>query len=49
MDILKAIKERREYKGLSEEGHSKEIVDKLIDSLIWAPALVICSRGNSIL
>ena len=41
MDILKAIKERRSIRDFQRKDIPKEIVDKLIDSLIWAP-----SAGN---
>ena len=41
MDILKAIKERRSIRDFQKKDIPKEIVDKLIDSLIWAP-----SAGN---
>ena len=41
MDILKAIKERRSIRNFQKKDIPKEIVDKLIDALIWAP-----SAGN---
>src|SRR5574337_499085 len=41
MDILQAIKERRSIRGFQKKDISDEIVDKLIDALIWAP-----SAGN---
>jgi nitroreductase len=41
MDILKAIRERRSIRNFQKKDIPKEIVDKLIDSLIWAP-----SAGN---
>ena len=41
MEILKAIKERRSIRNFQKKDIPKEIVDKLIDSLIWAP-----SAGN---
>jgi nitroreductase len=40
-DILKIIKERRSIRKFQEKEISKEIIDKLIESLIWAP-----SAGN---
>lgn len=41
MEILKAIKERRSIRSFQKKDISGEIVDKLIDALIWAP-----SAGN---
>jgi nitroreductase len=41
MDILKAVKERRSIRDFHKKGIPEEIVDKLIDALIWAP-----SAGN---
>lgn len=41
MDILKAVKERRSVRDFQKKGIPEEIVDKLIDALIWAP-----SAGN---
>ncbi len=41
MEILKAIKERRCIRGFQKKDISGEIVDKLIDALLWAP-----SAGN---
>lgn len=41
MDILKAIRERRSIRNFQKKDIPKEIVDKLIDALIWAP-----SAGN---
>jgi len=41
MDILKAIRERRSIRSFQKKDIPKEIVDKLIDALIWAP-----SAGN---
>ena len=41
MDILKAIKERRSIRSFQKKDIPNEIVDKLIDALIWAP-----SAGN---
>jgi nitroreductase len=41
MDILKAIKERRSIRDFQKKEIPKDIIDKLIDALIWAP-----SAGN---
>ena len=41
MDILKAVRERRSIRNFQKKDIPKEIVDKLIDALIWAP-----SAGN---
>ena len=41
MEILKAIRERRSIRNFQKRDIPKEIVDKLIDALIWAP-----SAGN---
>ncbi|MDO8142892.1 MAG: nitroreductase family protein [Candidatus Brocadiales bacterium] len=41
MEILKAIRERRSIRNFQKKDIPEEIVDKLIDSLIWAP-----SAGN---
>ena len=41
MEILKTIKERRSIRSFQKKDISDEIVDKLIDALIWAP-----SAGN---
>lgn len=41
MEILKAIRERRSIRNFRKKDIPEEIVDKLIDSLIWAP-----SAGN---
>jgi nitroreductase len=41
MDILKAVKERRSIRDFQKKEIPEEIVDKLIDALIWAP-----SAGN---
>ena len=41
MEFLEAIRERRSIRNFQKKGIPKEIVDKLIDSLIWAP-----SAGN---
>lgn len=41
MEILKAVKERRSIRGFQKKDISDEIVNKLIDALIWAP-----SAGN---
>jgi nitroreductase len=41
MDILTAVKERRSIREFQKKKIPEEIVDKLIDSLIWAP-----SAGN---
>src|SRR5574341_1890119 len=41
MDVLKAIRERRSVRDFRRKDIPEEIVDKLIDSLIWAP-----SAGN---
>ena len=41
MDILTAIRERRSIRNFQKKDIPQKIVDKLIDSLIWAP-----SAGN---
>ena len=41
MDILKAVKERRSIRDFQKRKIPDEIVDKLIEALIWAP-----SAGN---
>ena len=41
MDVLKAIRKRRSIRNFQKKDIDGEIVDKLIDSLIWAP-----SAGN---
>ncbi|OGW38493.1 MAG: nitroreductase [Nitrospirae bacterium RBG_13_39_12] len=41
MDILKSVKDRRSIREFQKKKIPEEIVDKLIDSLIWAP-----SAGN---
>ena len=41
MEILKAIRERRSIRNFQKKDIPKEIVDKLMDALIWAP-----SAGN---
>ncbi len=41
MDILRAVKERRSIRDFQNREIPEEIVDKLIDALIWAP-----SAGN---
>lgn len=41
MEILKAIRGRRSIRNFQKRDIPKEIVDKLIDALIWAP-----SAGN---
>jgi len=41
MEILKSIRERRSIRNFQKKDIPKEIVDKLIDALIWAP-----SAGN---
>jgi len=41
MDILKAVKGRRSIRDFQKKEIPEEIVDKLIDALIWAP-----SAGN---
>jgi nitroreductase len=41
MDILNAVKERRSIRDFQKKKIPDEIIDKLIDSLIWAP-----SAGN---
>lgn len=41
MEILKAIKERRSIRNFQKKDIPAEVVDKLIDSLVWAP-----SAGN---
>ena len=47
MDILKAIRERRSIRNFQKKDIPKEIVDKLIDALIWAPSAEICRQENS--
>jgi len=41
MDILKAVKERRSVRDFQKKTIPDELVDKLIEALIWAP-----SAGN---
>lgn len=41
MEVLKAVRERRSIRDFQKKEIPDEIVDKLIDSLIWAP-----SAGN---
>jgi nitroreductase len=41
MDILKAVKERRSIRDFKKKEIPQDIIDKLIDALIWAP-----SAGN---
>ncbi|MFZ6016320.1 MAG: nitroreductase family protein [Nitrospirota bacterium] len=41
MEILKAVRERRSIRDFHKKEIPQEIVDKLIDALIWAP-----SAGN---
>lgn len=41
MDILKAVKERRSIRDFQKKKIPRDIVDKLVDALIWAP-----SAGN---
>lgn len=41
MDILQAVRERRSIRDFHEKDIPPEIIDKLIDALIWAP-----SAGN---
>jgi nitroreductase len=41
MDILKAVRERRSIRDFKKKEIPQDIIDKLIDSLIWAP-----SAGN---
>ena len=41
MEILKAIKERRSIRDFQKKDIPPEVVDKLVDSLVWAP-----SAGN---
>lgn len=41
MDILKAVKERRSIRDFQKREIPRDIVDKLVDALIWAP-----SAGN---
>ena len=41
MEILKAIKERRTIRNFQKKDIPAEIVDKLVESLVWAP-----SAGN---
>lgn len=41
MDILKAVRERRSIRDFQKKEIPKDVVDKLIDALIWAP-----SAGN---
>jgi nitroreductase len=41
VEILKAVKERRSIRNFRKKDISSELIDKLIDALIWAP-----SAGN---
>jgi nitroreductase len=41
MDILKAVKERRSIRDFLKKEIPQDIIDKLVDALIWAP-----SAGN---
>ena len=41
MDILKAVRERRSIRDFQKKEIPEDIIDKLIDALIWAP-----SAGN---
>jgi nitroreductase len=41
MEILKTVKKRRSIRDFQKKNIPQEIVDKLIDALIWAP-----SAGN---
>ncbi len=41
MDILRAVKERRSVRDFQKKGIHQDIIDKLIEALIWAP-----SAGN---
>jgi len=41
MDILKAVKERRSVRDFQKKEIPQDIIDKLIEALIWAP-----SAGN---
>ncbi len=41
MDILKAVKERRSIRDFQKRDIPREVIDKLIEALIWAP-----SAGN---
>jgi nitroreductase len=41
MEILKAVKERRSIRNFQKKDIPRDIVDKLIDALLWAP-----SAGN---
>ncbi len=41
MDILRAVKERRSVRDFQKKGIQQDIIDKLIEALIWAP-----SAGN---
>lgn len=41
MDVMKAVKERRSIRHFLKKDIPDEIIDKLIDALIWAP-----SAGN---
>lgn len=41
MDILKAVKERRSIRDFQKKEIPRDVVDKLVDALIWAP-----SAGN---
>lgn len=41
MEVLKAIRERRSVRSYQKKNITEDIVDKLIDSLLWAP-----SAGN---
>lgn len=41
MEVLKAVRERRSIRNFQEKEIPQDIIDKLIDALIWAP-----SAGN---
>ncbi len=41
MDILKAVRERRSIRNFQNKDIPEEIIDKLVEALIWAP-----SAGN---
>lgn len=41
MEILKAVKQRRSIRDFQKKDIPKEVIDKLIEALIWAP-----SAGN---
>jgi nitroreductase len=41
MEILKAVKERRSIRNFQKKDIPRDVVDKLIDALLWAP-----SAGN---